>query len=215
MLMSFKLRAAIITHCFSLTPVRFTLVVIIKTVNWALDRKKLASNQRQLVSTTMVHQFVRSVVALHFLLYWTLTEICTLSVARNTDSWVRMIRLCGATAFYEFDCEICVILCVGHNEDGKFFVTNTKLAFDIRYTPKRVVSYIEKDKRGIASPVCDVEIVDFACGKNHTVNLKNESFRSIVCGNPMICLFRSQSIHKSVHSVSALVAMVDLVRILF
>lgn len=84
------------------------------------------------------------------------------------------------------DYEISSILCVGHNEDGKFFITNTKLAFNIKYTPKSVVSYIEKDKAGKATPVSDVAIVDFACGKNHTV--RSERIFPVCC-NPMICFF--------------------------
>lgn len=57
----------------------------------------------------------------------------------------------------------------GHNTDGQFFITASKLAFDIQYSPKQIVSYIEKDKEGHSIPVSNVKIIDFACGKNHTV----------------------------------------------
>ncbi|KAJ6641521.1 Protein RCC2 like, partial [Pseudolycoriella hygida] len=63
---------------------------------------------------------------------------------------------------------------LGHNDDGQFFITNTKLAFDVKYSPKLITTYIEKDKAGYSSTVSDVKIVDFACGKNHTVAIDSE-----------------------------------------
>ncbi|XP_030755247.1 protein RCC2 homolog [Sitophilus oryzae] len=58
---------------------------------------------------------------------------------------------------------------LGHNTDGKYFKTSTKLCFNYQTSPKRVVLYIEKSKDGHVSPVDVTEIVDFACGTNHTV----------------------------------------------
>lgn len=58
---------------------------------------------------------------------------------------------------------------LGHNTDGKYFKTATKLCFNYQTSPKRVVLYIEKSKDGHVSPVDVTEIVDFSCGPNHTV----------------------------------------------
>ncbi|CAH0557019.1 unnamed protein product [Brassicogethes aeneus] len=58
---------------------------------------------------------------------------------------------------------------LGHNTDGKYFKTSTKLCFNHETSPKRVVLYIEKSKDGHVSPVDVTEIVDFNCGQNHTV----------------------------------------------
>jgi alpha-tubulin suppressor-like RCC1 family protein len=58
---------------------------------------------------------------------------------------------------------------LGHNTDGKYFLTSTKMSFHFETSPKRVVLYIEKAKDGHVTPVDDVAIVDFSCGNNHTV----------------------------------------------
>lgn len=59
---------------------------------------------------------------------------------------------------------------LGHNTDGKYFITSS---------PQRVPLYIEKAKDGHVTPVDDVQIVDFACGNNHTVAIdsKKRCFR--------------------------------------
>lgn len=58
---------------------------------------------------------------------------------------------------------------LGHNTDAKYFVNANKLSFHFETSPKRVVLYIEKSKEGHVTPVDGVQIVDFACGNNHTV----------------------------------------------
>lgn len=58
---------------------------------------------------------------------------------------------------------------LGHNTDGKYFITSSKMSFHFETSPKRVPLYIEKAKDGHVTPVDDVQIVDFACGNNHTV----------------------------------------------
>lgn len=58
---------------------------------------------------------------------------------------------------------------LGHNTDGKYFINSTKLSFHFETSPKRVVLYIEKSKDGHVTPIDNVQIVDFACGNNHTV----------------------------------------------
>ncbi|CAH1183142.1 unnamed protein product [Phaedon cochleariae] len=63
---------------------------------------------------------------------------------------------------------------LGHNTDGKYFKTTTKLCFDYQTSPKRVVLYIEKSKDGHVSPVDVTEIVDFSCGQNHTVAIDSK-----------------------------------------
>lgn len=58
---------------------------------------------------------------------------------------------------------------LGHNTDAKYFVNANKLSFHFETSPKKVVLYIEKTKEGHVTPVDNVQIVDFACGNNHTV----------------------------------------------
>jgi alpha-tubulin suppressor-like RCC1 family protein len=58
---------------------------------------------------------------------------------------------------------------LGHNTDGKYFITSSKMSFHFELSPKRVPLYIEKAKDGHVTPVDDVQIVDFSCGNNHTV----------------------------------------------
>jgi len=58
---------------------------------------------------------------------------------------------------------------LGHNTDAKYFVNANKLSFHFETSPKKVVLYIEKSKEGHVTPVDGVQIVDFACGNNHTV----------------------------------------------
>lgn len=57
----------------------------------------------------------------------------------------------------------------GHNTDGKYFVTSTKLSYHFETVPKHVALFFEKSKDGHVVPVKDVDIVDFSCGNNHTV----------------------------------------------
>lgn len=63
---------------------------------------------------------------------------------------------------------------LGHNTDGKYFKTSTKLCFHFQTSPKRIVLYIEKSKDGHVSPVDVTEIVDFSCGQNHTVAIDSK-----------------------------------------
>ncbi|OXU20354.1 protein RCC2 homolog [Nasonia vitripennis] len=67
---------------------------------------------------------------------------------------------------------------LGHNTDGKYFVTSTKLAFHFEKAPKRIVIYVERTKDGHITPLDGVEITDFSCGYQHVVAIdsKNRSF---------------------------------------
>lgn len=58
---------------------------------------------------------------------------------------------------------------LGHNSEGKYFTSGNKYAFHCEYVPRRVVTFISKTREGHISPVDDVEIVDIACGTNHTL----------------------------------------------
>lgn len=58
---------------------------------------------------------------------------------------------------------------LGHNTEGKYFVTSTKMSFHFETSPKKIVLYVEKTKDGHVTPIDDVKIVDFSCGNNHTV----------------------------------------------
>lgn len=69
----------------------------------------------------------------------------------------------------------------GHNTDGKYFITANRLAFHLVHSPTLVSNYIEKTKEGRKMPVSNVKIVQFACGKNHTVRIKrNEIERNTI-----------------------------------
>ncbi|XP_058454616.1 protein RCC2 homolog [Malaya genurostris] len=63
---------------------------------------------------------------------------------------------------------------LGHNTDGKYFITSTKMSFHYITSPKKIVLYVEKTKDGHATPVDDVKIVDFSCGTNHTVAIDSK-----------------------------------------
>ncbi|XP_055382025.1 protein RCC2 homolog [Condylostylus longicornis] len=63
---------------------------------------------------------------------------------------------------------------LGHNTDGKYFVTANKLTFHFETSPKKVLLYIEKTKEGHITPVENVSIVDIACGSNHTIAIDSK-----------------------------------------
>lgn len=67
---------------------------------------------------------------------------------------------------------------LGHNTEGKYFVTSTKMSFHFQTSPKKIVLYVEKTKDGHVTPIDEVKIVDFSCGNNHTVAIdsKNRAF---------------------------------------
>ncbi|KAJ8687635.1 hypothetical protein QAD02_023429 [Eretmocerus hayati] len=64
---------------------------------------------------------------------------------------------------------------LGHNTDGKYFITSTKLGFHFEKAPKRIVIYVERSKDGHVTPVDGVEITDFSCGYQHTVAIDSKS----------------------------------------
>lgn len=63
---------------------------------------------------------------------------------------------------------------LGHNTDGKYFVTANKISHHFETSPKRIVLFIEKSKDGHATPIDGVQIVDFSCGNNHTVAIDSK-----------------------------------------
>lgn len=63
---------------------------------------------------------------------------------------------------------------LGHNTDGKYFITNTKMGFRFEKAPKRIVLYVEKTKDGHVVPFDCVEITDFSCGYYHTVAIDSK-----------------------------------------
>lgn len=48
------------------------------------------------------------------------------------------------------------------------------MCFNYETSPKRIVLYIEKSKDGYVAPVDVTEIVDFACGQNHSVAIDSK-----------------------------------------
>lgn len=63
---------------------------------------------------------------------------------------------------------------LGHNTDGKYFVTSNKLSFKCETVPRKVNVFIEKGRDGQISPVTDVEIRDIAAGINHSIALDSK-----------------------------------------
>lgn len=64
---------------------------------------------------------------------------------------------------------------LGHNSEGKYFTSGNKYAFHCEYAPRRVVTFIEKSRDGHVSHCDDVQIVDVACGTNHTLAVDKKS----------------------------------------
>ncbi|KAK0079564.1 hypothetical protein PV325_001069 [Microctonus aethiopoides] len=64
---------------------------------------------------------------------------------------------------------------LGHNTDGKYFITNSKMAFHFEKVPKRIVLYVERGKDGHVTPLDRVEITDFSCGHHHIVAIDSKS----------------------------------------
>lgn len=60
---------------------------------------------------------------------------------------------------------------LGHNTDGRYFVSSNKLQFKCELVPRRVQIFIDKTREGHVVPVDDVTIVDVASGLNHTIAL--------------------------------------------
>lgn len=63
---------------------------------------------------------------------------------------------------------------LGHNTDGKYFQTSTKISYHFEYSPKKVVLFIDKAKDGHVTPMDSAQIVDFSCGNNHTVAIDSQ-----------------------------------------
>ena len=58
----------------------------------------------------------------------------------------------------------------GHNSDGKYFVSSSKIGFDFKTRPQRVLVFVDKSRDGQITPLHDIEIIAIACGQNHMVN---------------------------------------------
>lgn len=63
---------------------------------------------------------------------------------------------------------------LGHNTDGKYFVTSNKLSFKCEMSPRKVNVWIEKSRDGRITPILDVEVRDICCGVNHTTILDSK-----------------------------------------
>ncbi|XP_058059050.1 protein RCC2 [Anopheles bellator] len=64
---------------------------------------------------------------------------------------------------------------LGHNTDGRYFVNSTKMSFHFELQPRKVLVYMEKNKEGHVLPIENVNIIDFACGNNHTVAIDSKN----------------------------------------
>lgn len=60
---------------------------------------------------------------------------------------------------------------LGHNTDGKYFVTSNKMEYKCEMVPRKVSIFIEKSRDGHVTPVTDVDIREMECGVNHSLAL--------------------------------------------
>lgn len=144
------------------------LAVTTKVVSAALATIQHKSYKNQLESIIAVLQSSKSDAALSSRQFWISRAICTHSDCQN------MVNSVSISIFRAFQLLIRFIFNVmhlfqGHNTDGKYFINSNKMSFHFETSPKRVVLYIEKSKDGHVTPIDGVQIVDFACGNNHTV----------------------------------------------
>ena len=58
---------------------------------------------------------------------------------------------------------------LGHNTDGKYFITSNRMDFMTENTPRVITVYVEKARDGTVTPLHDVDAREIACGTNHTV----------------------------------------------
>ncbi|KAK7469558.1 hypothetical protein BaRGS_00036406 [Batillaria attramentaria] len=63
---------------------------------------------------------------------------------------------------------------LGHNTDGKYFVTSNKMEYKCEMVPRKVNVFIEKTRDGHVNPVTDVDVREVACGLNHTLALDSK-----------------------------------------
>lgn len=60
---------------------------------------------------------------------------------------------------------------VGHNTNGEYIGKANKISYMCEKVPKPIVMYIEKTKDNHSIPVEVTDILDVACGTNHTVRV--------------------------------------------
>lgn len=104
------------------------------------------------------------------------------SVTRIDYDGPRIIKVgCGAEFSVILDADGNLHTCglpeygqLGHNTDGKYFITANRLSFNFVLSPQRIVLFMEKTLDDKFKPVGDVKIVDFACGNNHTVAIDSK-----------------------------------------
>ncbi|XP_054719884.1 protein RCC2 homolog [Uloborus diversus] len=60
---------------------------------------------------------------------------------------------------------------LGNNSDGRYFVTSNKLSYRCELVPRRIVAFIEKTRENHVTLVDNVQIIDVACGLNHSIAL--------------------------------------------
>lgn len=62
-----------------------------------------------------------------------------------------------------------LVLFVGHGTNGEYIAQANKVSYNTEKVPKRVPVYVEKGRDNRPNPVDFPEIIDVACGTNHTV----------------------------------------------
>merc|ERR1712224_504803 len=73
--------------------------------------------------------------------------------------------------------------CLGNGEDGKYFISASKLSYRFEYAPIKVSGYLDKDPDAVEKdrdnkldflPLLDVSIIDVKCGPLHTIALASD-----------------------------------------
>lgn len=62
---------------------------------------------------------------------------------------------------------------LGHNSNGEYIGQANRISYNFEKVPKRIMFYVEKTKDHV-TPIDDVDILDVACGTNHTVALDSK-----------------------------------------
>ena len=57
----------------------------------------------------------------------------------------------------------------GHGSTGEYIAQSNKVSYNTEKVPKRIPVYVEKGRDNRPNPVDFPEIIDIACGTNHSV----------------------------------------------
>ena len=68
-------------------------------------------------------------------------------------------------------CENFDYIFVGHGTTGEYIAQANKVSYNTEKVPKRICLYVEKGRDQRPVPVDFPEVIDIACGTNHSVSV--------------------------------------------